>query len=258
MDRLWKEVGRLCMDLHKDMIASVASRIGELHDFERFVERKYRIFPSSLKRYADSLEKGWSRHKEVSPREVASALKAAKTTVDMAVDSDSVDLVWTGPSYGTIPTRHTERVLCEIIDASMDKLFMVSFVAYEIDSILESLRSALSRGVKVEMLLESSREHGGKIYVDSAEMMKEALPGVRVYYWKDDSKKVPGNVHAGSVHAKCAVADEKFAFISSANLTTAAMNRNMELGVLLKGGRLPADLHNHLQMLVKTETIVPL
>jgi phosphatidylserine/phosphatidylglycerophosphate/cardiolipin synthase-like enzyme len=41
------------------------------------------------------------------------------------------------------------------------------------------------------------------------------------------------------VHAKIAVTDEEFCFISGTNLTGHAMERNMEAGVLIKGGAIP-------------------
>jgi phosphatidylserine/phosphatidylglycerophosphate/cardiolipin synthase-like enzyme len=37
------------------------------------------------------------------------------------------------------------------------------------------------------------------------------------------------------MHAKAAVADSSTAFLTSANLTEAALERNMELGVLIHG-----------------------
>jgi phosphatidylserine/phosphatidylglycerophosphate/cardiolipin synthase-like enzyme len=44
------------------------------------------------------------------------------------------------------------------------------------------------------------------------------------------------------MHVKAAVADSRIAFLSSANLTEAALERNMELGILLRGGHLPAAI----------------
>jgi cardiolipin synthase A/B len=41
------------------------------------------------------------------------------------------------------------------------------------------------------------------------------------------------------MHMKMAVADSQVAFLSSANLTEAAFERNMELGVLVRGGEMP-------------------
>lgn len=50
-------------------------------------------------------------------------------------------------------------------------------------------------------------------------------------------------------------ADGELAFITSANLTSAAMERNMELGVLVKGGELPFELQRHLEALISTKII---
>ena len=58
------------------------------------------------------------------------------------------------------------------------------------------------------------------------------------------------------MHAKVAVADSKIAFISSANLTAHAMEKNMEAGVLIRGGDLPTQLQDHLDGLVDVRTIL--
>ena len=66
-----------------------------------------------------------------------------------------------------------------------------------------------------------------------------------------------GEFVGGKVHAKVAVADGNIAFISSANLTGHAMEKNMEAGVLMQGGDLPTQLQDHLDGLVDVRTIVP-
>lgn len=89
---------------------------------------------------------------------------------------------------------------------------------------------------------------------DSVKAMKGILPSIDVYVWSSDRKTLPGQL-PGAVHAKCAVADGELAFITSANLTSAAMERNMELGVLVRGGELPFELHRHLEALISTKVI---
>lgn len=84
--------------------------------------------------------------------------------------------------------------------------------------------------------------------------MKSILPSIDVYVWSSNRKSLPGQL-SGAVHAKCAIADGELAFITSANLTSAAMERNMELGVLVKGGELPIELHRHLEALISTKVI---
>jgi phosphatidylserine/phosphatidylglycerophosphate/cardiolipin synthase-like enzyme len=53
------------------------------------------------------------------------------------------------------------------------------------------------------------------------------------------------------MHAKAAVADSRIAFLTSANLTDAALERNMELGVLIRGGALPAAIDRLIDALVE-------
>jgi cardiolipin synthase A/B len=55
---------------------------------------------------------------------------------------------------------------------------------------------------------------------------------------------------SGSLHAKCAVADDDLLFITSANLTEFAMNLNMELGILVRGGELPGQVRLHFERLI--------
>ena len=60
-----------------------------------------------------------------------------------------------------------------------------------------------------------------------------------VYVWPMDKRPIDGNGHHGSLHAKCAVADDAVLFVSSANLTAYALTLNMELGLLVQGGFAP-------------------
>ena len=56
---------------------------------------------------------------------------------------------------------------------------------------------------------------------------------------------------AGVLHVKCAVADSRWLFLSSANLTEYAFTVNMELGVLISGGPLPGQVETHCDQLVQ-------
>lgn len=65
----------------------------------------------------------------------------------------------------------------------------------------------------------------------------------------------PAQFAEGRVHAKVAVADGKAAFLTSANLTGHALEKNMEAGVVISGGNLPSGLRAHLHALVETQVI---
>jgi phosphatidylserine/phosphatidylglycerophosphate/cardiolipin synthase-like enzyme len=67
-----------------------------------------------------------------------------------------------------------------------------------------------------------------------------------VYFWPREQRTKDANGKAGILHVKCAVADGRRLLLTSANLTEYAFTINMELGLLITGGNLPAQVENHL------------
>jgi phosphatidylserine/phosphatidylglycerophosphate/cardiolipin synthase-like enzyme len=111
------------------------------------------------------------------------------------------------------------------------------------------MRDAIGRNVQISLLLELAAIDGGHVSQDSIKMMKGLLPSANIYTWSTKMKR-NATPHIGAIHAKCAVADGELAFITSANLTSAAMERNIELGIFIRGGNLPSELHKHLDSLI--------
>jgi cardiolipin synthase A/B len=107
-----------------------------------------------------------------------------------------------------------------------------------------ALNEAADRGVKIRMLLEESKGDAGK--------MLDAAPRAKVFIWPEESKLENGSPTTASVHAKCVVADGEEALITSANLTDYALEKNMELGVHIIGGRGAKVLAVHLAALIST------
>ena len=54
------------------------------------------------------------------------------------------------------------------------------------------------------------------------------------------------------MHAKAGVADSRVAFLTSANLAEAALERNMGIGVLIRGGTLPASIDRLIDALLES------
>jgi cardiolipin synthase len=54
----------------------------------------------------------------------------------------------------------------------------------------------------------------------------------------------------GLLHAKAVTADQRAAFVTSANLTGNALTTNMELGLLVRGGSVPGRLNRHFDHLI--------
>lgn len=250
---IWMVVADIGIELHPDRVNSIADKIACLSSVDEFYKASSGFGPAVNKTMMAALEKAWKKDSGVSPLELAAALRGASGTASIMEKREAVEMVWTGPFTGLVASRHTEQVLLEVIGSARWRLFIVSFVAYDIDSVKKALKDAVGRNVKIDILLESSKAHGGKIDIDSIDFFKKAIPSASVYAWNTESKA--SDVRNGAVHAKCAVADGSLAFITSANLTGAAMENNMELGVLIRGGELPEKLSLHLEALIATGMI---
>ena len=161
-------------------------------------------------------------------------------------DGQALDLVWTGPKSDFVPVRSTEQVMLEVIQRAQESLFLVSFVNHGAHKIVNALNEAASRGVVIKMLLEETK--------GAVEKLQCALPSATLYFWGAQGKEQHGD-RTALVHAKCIVADGSEAFITSANLTTRALEGNMELGVHIMSGREPQRLSKHLDALVATKQV---
>jgi cardiolipin synthase len=192
----------------------------------------------------------WQKH-EVGSGELASMLLAASHVYTKTTSEQSTELVWTGPTTPFVSARRTEQALLQVINSAQKSIFITSFVAYDVSSIVNALNSAVDRGVRVLMLLELSNDHGGNVSFDGIGKMRVLVPKAELFAWKEKSQLFID----GSVHAKVAVADGISCFITSANLTGYAMEKNMEAGVLLIGGHVPEVLNMHLFALVETKVI---
>jgi cardiolipin synthase len=111
---------------------------------------------------------------------VALEVPSAELAAMLAKGEQEVELVWTGPSSTLVATRKTEQALLQVIDAAVSRLFITSFVAYDVASIMKALQRATQRGVQVSMLLEASEFHGGGVSIDAIGKMRSVLPTAKI------------------------------------------------------------------------------
>jgi phosphatidylserine/phosphatidylglycerophosphate/cardiolipin synthase-like enzyme len=60
-----------------------------------------------------------------------------------------------------------------------------------------------------------------------------------------------------AMHAKCIAVDRHDLFVSSANFTEAAQNRNLEVGLLIRSVPVATNLAGHFDALVTQGLLVP-
>jgi len=251
----WTVIGELAVALHSDRLASIADAIQELSTADDFERAREAFGPNADPELLDRLRTSWAAAPEMSPAQIAAAFRGAAEVAALLNRTGAVELVWTGPKTGLIPARRTEQVILELIESAKVDVFLVTYVFHRAPSVIKALNAAVDRGVNTSILLESSTGHGGAIVGDSVKTMAEAVPGATVYVWDPASKGAGGDALPASVPAKCVVADRKLAFITSANLTSAALERNMELGLVIRGGPVPERLQSHLNALATTKVI---
>jgi phosphatidylserine/phosphatidylglycerophosphate/cardiolipin synthase-like enzyme len=195
-------------------------------------------------RYQDQachLLDAWAGQPAVGGTAVAVGVRSAARAAQVEREVQRVELVWTGPTVTGIPIRHTYAVLVQVIDAARRRLTLVSFAAYTTAVVTNALRAAAARGVDVRLVLDGGTH---------AQLAFATLgASIKLLTWPPTLLPDHDPDHA-SMHAKCAVADADVALVTSANLTSHALDRNIELGVLITGGDGPARLADHLEGLV--------
>jgi phosphatidylserine/phosphatidylglycerophosphate/cardiolipin synthase-like enzyme len=182
------------------------------------------------------------------------SLKWQSEMADRFGGEEQVSVVWTGPASYEVPVRATSAVLAEVIEEARKSLIVVSFAAYKVVTIVEALKAAADRGVDVRLILESVVESKGNLTHDAKEAFDALGDTVSFYVWPAELRASASGGHA-AMHAKCAVADGRVAFVTSANLTGAAMTDNMELGLVVRGGDVPRRIANHFNALMKNELL---
>ena len=171
----------------------------------------------------------------------------------------TTELVWSGPSTSVVPRRATEQVLFDLIQGARQRLTIMSFGVFRIPRLVASLEQALATGVHLRIVL-GDRESSGETDMERQrqELGKIVASRASILRWLPERRLRDEQGHAGLMHAKAAVADSCVAFLTSANLTEAALERNMELGVLIRGGGLPIAIERLLDNLTECGEIQPI
>jgi len=76
-----------------------------------------------------------------------------------------------------------------------------------------------------------------------------------VYY---DPRALEMEGPAGVLHAKAVVVDDEAVFVTSANLTEAALDRNIEVGLLVRDSALALSVSGYFQGLIDARLLLPL
>ena len=168
------------------------------------------------------------------------------------------DLVWSGPTAPGLHTRNTRQVYDELITAAEHSIWLSTFAYFDGQHAFKSLADRMTAipGLQVRIMLNIQRRHGddtpaGHLVGQFAHRFwSKDWPGATkpaVYY---DPRSLEPDGPEGVLHAKAIVVDERAALVTSANLTEAAFDRNIEVGILSRDQLLAASLVRHFRVLI--------
>jgi phosphatidylserine/phosphatidylglycerophosphate/cardiolipin synthase-like enzyme len=190
---------------------------------------------------------------------IGMALQTAALSEQTHRDSQSVELVWTGPDTKQAPFRRTEQAILQVLDAANTRITLVSFAVYRIPNVANALVRAAKRGVKITVIVETpDKIDSENEYCTIKALGQEVAACSTVYFWPKESRPVGENYKSGILHVKCVEADGRWLFLSSANLTRQAFTINMELGILIRGGTIPNRIEQLFDQLIQCEHLKPI
>jgi phosphatidylserine/phosphatidylglycerophosphate/cardiolipin synthase-like enzyme len=176
------------------------------------------------------------------------------------------DLVWTGPEVPGLHARDTRRVYEELLGSAERSVWASTYAFFDGPRAFDVLARHMDAkpSLRVTLLLNIQRRRGDTTAPEHlvrrfAERFWSAdWPGRRrpaVFY---DPRALDPEGPAGVLHAKAVVADEEIAFVTSANLTEAALERNIELGLLVRDASLATSVLRHFEVLIDRGLLKPL
>lgn len=159
-----------------------------------------------------------------------------------------LELVWTGPESGLRPARDTAVVVRELFSRAERRVLVGGFRFDHGEEILRPLHQAMvTKNVTATFFLDVERAPAG------ADPNKHAARAIERFFQDNwpfgpprpeicyDPRTVEPDALA-SLHAKCVIVDDRWAFVSSANFTDRGLRRNLEVGVLIEDETFAARL----------------
>lgn len=171
---------------------------------------------------------------------LASVLRGFATAA--AQNAVEIRPVWSGPTFDG-DGDHTTAALAHLIDQAAEDVFASTYSSSLASAYVKALRQALIRGVKVTLLVDTV-----KLDKDAVKL-QEYLQGARFYTY------VPPKGY-GVQHAKVVIVDSSSALVTSANLSKAAAETNLEAGVIVRDTTFASAMRRRFQILISTGSLV--
>lgn len=189
-----------------------------------------------------------------------SACAAWIKSVDLAASRTvKPDLVWSGPEVPGVHARETRRVYEELLGSAQRSVVACSYVYFDGPRAFDVLAKRMDAqpALRVTLLLNIQRKRGDSTIAQDVvrrfadRFWKTDWPGKarpQIFY---DPRSLELDGPTGVLHAKAVVTDDESVFITSANMTEAALDSNIEIGMLVRDRALAASVVSHFRALIE-------
>ncbi|GAA0413584.1 DISARM system phospholipase D-like protein DrmC [Leifsonia naganoensis] len=176
----------------------------------------------------------------------ADVLAAVLRGFAAAATANATDLraVWSGPTFQG-DGDHTTAALAHLIDEAQVDVFASTYSAEVGSEFVHALWRSVARGVKTTVLLDSTIKEGKVVAVLAAK-----LKGARILTYH------PKDVGYAIQHSKVVLVDSRVAFVTSANLSLAAAERNLETGVVIRDSAFASTMRRRFASLSNSGVLV--
>src|SRR5262249_34527103 len=161
-----------------------------------------------------------------------------------------VEVVWSGPHSSAVPVRATARVLTDLVAEARQDLILMTYSARPYAPLTDALAAAVARGVSAIVVVETLAGAGRDLAGEEPAPTFLSVLGVQVWHWPPGKRPE----QSSKMHAKLAIADSEALLVSSANLTQSGIGKNIEGGLLVRGGPAPARAAEHVRQLQASGT----
>jgi len=198
----------------------------------------------------------------MAPAHLALLLDASAEAVEarMAVGAE---LVWTGPETTVAHSRDTAVVVSGLFESAKRSVLVSTFVLHQAKMVFKALADRMCEipDLRAQLFVhvgrkENDRRHDSEILREYADKLRKAWPGPsRPFLYYDPRSLATGGDRA-TWHAKVVVIDEETSFVTSANFTQWAQERNVEAGVLIRNGAFARQLRQQFDSLVQSRAVI--
>ena len=178
-----------------------------------------------------------------------------------------LDLVTTGPEAAGITNRDTGVVVRELFANAQHSVLVAGYAVYQGRAVFRALADRMQEHseLKVRMFLDVQRGPGDTSM--ASEVVKRFVERFKTREWPEE-RQLPEvfydprslDLEAGKracLHAKCIVVDGEAVFVSSANFTEAAQERNIEMGLLVRSRWLADGVMRYFETLLAAGLLTP-